>query len=121
MESKKEEVKSEKKEFGWDLPRLPDSVLWHVQRGDGYLDLKMRDKARSEFERIPAPYKNCDLFLEAELRLAMEDGRWSDAATVARKLKERCPSEPVFSIHGDADQTSNKRIAETAFIVIEMS
>ena len=28
----------------------------------------------------------------------MEDGRWSDAAAVARKLRERYPSEAAFSI-----------------------
>jgi Flp pilus assembly protein TadD len=91
-------VNSEKKEFGRGLPKLPDAVLWRLQRCDGYLDLKMRDKARSELERIHAPYDHCDLFLEAELRLAMEDSRWCDATKIAHTLKERRPTEPMFCV-----------------------
>lgn len=91
-------MKDEKKESGRGLPQLPDSVLWHLQRCDGYLDLKMPDIARSELEQIHAPYNNCDQYLEAELRLAMEDGRWSDAAKIAHKLRERRPTEPMFCV-----------------------
>ena len=78
--------------------KLPDDVLWHLQRCDGFLDLKMIDKARRELEPIGAIHRQSDPFIEAELRLAMADNRWSDATQFARTLNVRRPDEPVFCI-----------------------
>jgi predicted Zn-dependent protease len=88
-------VRSKKK----DAVRLPDDVLWHLQRCDGFLDLKMVDKARRELEQIGAAHRQIDPFIEAELRMAMADNRWSDAMQFARTLSDRQPNNPAFCIH----------------------
>jgi predicted Zn-dependent protease len=77
---------------------LSEEATWHLQRCDGFLDLKMTDKARRELEQIDVAHRQSDPFIEAELRLAMADSRWSDAAQFARTLSERQPNEPVFCI-----------------------
>jgi predicted Zn-dependent protease len=87
-------VRSRKK----DAVKLPDDVLWHLQRCDGFLDLKMTDKARRELEQIDAAHRQNDPFIAAELRLAMAESRWSDASQFARTLKDRQPNDPVFCI-----------------------
>jgi predicted Zn-dependent protease len=58
----------------------------------------MLDKARRELELIDPTQHQSDLFIDAELRLAMADNRWNDAAQFARTLNERHPDNPAFSI-----------------------
>jgi predicted Zn-dependent protease len=81
-----------------DATELPDDVRWHLQRCDGFLDLKMLDKARVEIEQIDAAHHQSDPFIEAGLRLAMAENRWNDAAQFARTLSERQPDNPVFRV-----------------------
>jgi Flp pilus assembly protein TadD len=80
------------------LLKISSDALWHIQRGDGFLDLKMIDKARQELEQVGEFDRRCNSYIEAALRLAMADSRWSDAAQLARTLIERRPKEPAFHI-----------------------
>ncbi|MFH0952856.1 MAG: hypothetical protein V1873_00845 [Verrucomicrobiota bacterium] len=75
---------------------LPQEVLWHLERCDGYLDLKMLDRAREELDRVPEPHRESILFREARLRLAMEEQEWAAAASLARRLCDLAPEEPVY-------------------------
>ena len=78
--------------------KVSSDGLWHIQRGDGFLDLKMIDKARQELEQVGTFDRRCDSYMDAALRLAMADNRWSDAVQFARTLIERRPREPAFYI-----------------------
>lgn len=78
--------------------RLPEDVAWHLQRCDGFLDLKMTDKARLELEQVDAAHRQSDPFVEVELRLAMAEDHWSAAAQFARTLSDRQPNEPAYCI-----------------------
>ena len=75
-----------------------DDARWHIQRCDGFLDLKMIDKARLELEQIDEIHHRSDIYIKAALRLAMAESRWSDAAQFAQALSERQPNEPEFYI-----------------------
>jgi Flp pilus assembly protein TadD len=81
-----------------DAVALPDDVLWHLQRCDGFLDLKMTDKAREEFAKIGTAHREANPVIEADLRLAMAENRWSEAAQFARTLSARRPNDPLFCI-----------------------
>jgi predicted Zn-dependent protease len=80
------------------LFKISDDARWHIQRGDGFLDLKMIDRAREELEQVGKFDRRCDAYIEAALRLAMADSRWNDAAQFARTLIDRRPNEPAFLV-----------------------
>lgn len=78
--------------------KLSDDARWHIQRCDGFLDLKMIDKARLELEQVDEIHHRSDMYIQAALRLAMAESRWSNAVQFARALSERQPDEPEFYI-----------------------
>ena len=78
--------------------KISDNALWHIQRGDGYLDLKMYEEARRELQQVNSFDCRCDTYIKAAMRLALADARWGDAAQFARTLIERQPNEPAFHV-----------------------
>lgn len=78
--------------------KLSEDARWHLQRCDGFLDLKMTGKARRELEQVSKAYHQNDAYIQAALHLAMEERRWSDASQFARTLRDRQPNEPAFCI-----------------------
>jgi tetratricopeptide (TPR) repeat protein len=80
------------------LLRVSSDGLWHIQRGDGFLDLKMIDKARQELEQVGTFDRRCDSYIQAALRLAMADGQWSNAVQFAHTLIERRSNEPAIYV-----------------------
>ena len=78
--------------------KVSENALWHIQRCDGFLDLKMIDKARRELEQVGTFDARCDPYIAAALRLAIADSRWNDAVQLARTLIERRTREPAFYV-----------------------
>ena len=77
---------------------MSKDACWHLQRGDGFLDLKMIEEARRELEQVGKFDRRFDPYINASMRLATADGRWNDAAESARKLIERQPNEPAYHV-----------------------
>jgi len=75
--------------------KLPEEVQWHLERADGFLDLKMTEAARAELELIPAELDGTVLVKQVRLRFAMEMGNWPTAAVLATELRRLQPHEPV--------------------------
>ena len=75
--------------------RIPEEAAWHIEKADGYMDLKMWDRARSEIERVPEAHQMHPVYQQTLLRLAMEEEDWGPAAGLARMLTEKEPDQPV--------------------------
>ena len=71
--------------------RLPDEYMWRIQKSDGYMDLKMLDRAREELARVPAPYTESLAYRQTRVRLALEDQDWATAAEIAGNMREAEP------------------------------
>lgn len=79
-------------------PKLPDEVRWRLERGNGYLDLKMAGPARRELEQIPDRYHADPTFLRVQLQLMIAEQRWTEAVAIAARLREAEPNEPIHLI-----------------------
>ena len=66
-----------------------DEALWHIRQCDGYIDLKMLDKARSELGKIDHRYRQTHPYKAVEMHLAMEDKNWQEVFRLASELLER--------------------------------
>jgi len=77
---------------------LPDEHQWRIQDSDGYMDLKMWDRARAELEAIPDEYRGSSLYQQARLRLALEANNWAVAADIARTLCAKESRQPAHWI-----------------------
>ncbi len=76
----------------------PDDVRWHLQRCDGFLDIKMIQKAREELDALPADWKSHESVKAARLRLAMEEEKWAEATALSRELRKSTPKKPDYWI-----------------------
>lgn len=75
---------------------LPEEVAWQLQRTDGFLDLRMPERARAEFERIPPPWQTSPEGLRIGLRLASDLKDWPEARRIAGVLRERHPDDVAW-------------------------
>ncbi len=78
---------------------LPDDVRWRLQQADGYLDLRLPERAQREWERIPAELREALPVLELSLRLALDTRDWAEAARIARRLRDQQPNEAAYWVH----------------------
>lgn len=101
-----------------EYDRLPDTVRWALERADGYMDLKMWSRARSELETIEACHLDSAPCAQAFLRLNMEEKAWQPAADIAHRLCERVPDEPVFWVQ-HAYATRRCRNLDAASAILE--
>jgi Tfp pilus assembly protein PilF len=78
---------------------LPDDVLWALQRADGFMDMKMWDRAAHEMKGVDESHRRSMPFLQLELRYGMESGEWETARRCAASLQERDPCKPEYWVH----------------------
>jgi predicted Zn-dependent protease len=76
--------------------KLPDATRWHIERSDGFLDLKMQQRAEAELGQVPAEHRESAGYRRAALRVAFEKKDWVSAADLARALRQQFPSDPGF-------------------------
>lgn len=76
--------------------RLSDDARWHIERCDGFLDLRMTARAAAEFALVPAEERDATTALQVGLRLSMETGDWAAARRMAQALRDRVPLEPTY-------------------------
>lgn len=81
-----------------ELNKLPVEIRWHLQRADGFLDLKMTGQARAELDRIPAELRGAAIFRIIDMRLACEEKDWARAAQIMSVLCEEFPADAGFRI-----------------------
>ena len=68
------------------FPKMPDSAIQDLRRCDGYIDLKMLDKAREELGRIEYRYRQTYTYMAVQMHLAMEEKNWPDVFRLADAL-----------------------------------
>jgi Flp pilus assembly protein TadD len=73
---------------------LTEAERWHLQRSDGYMDLRMLKHAAMELDRVAEQHRSHPLYQQAKLRLSMEEQNWSQAVHLAQRLTRREPLEP---------------------------
>lgn len=72
----------------------PDDVRWRLQRCDGFLDLGMTDRARTELQALPAAWRDHPAARRLQLRLHLDRKEWADARDTARALRDAEPTAP---------------------------
>ena len=50
---------------------IPEDVAWFLTRSDGFMDLRMPDRARDELHRVPGRYRQSAAYRNQRLRLAL--------------------------------------------------
>lgn len=73
---------------------LPDRVRWSLERADGFLDLRLLDRAKNELDRVPDEHRNTLPYYQIRMRLALEQERWTPALECACELHRRMPEDP---------------------------
>ena len=74
-------------------PDLPEDTAYHLQRCEGYLDLKMTTPARAEWEKAPADLHTHPTVEALLMRLLVEEKNWVAARDLARTWRERNPED----------------------------
>jgi len=78
------------------MTKIPDQFLWRLERSDGYMDLRMWDRARAELESIPEAYRDTLEYQRLTMRFALEQQNWPEAMTLGERL---CRREPGSAGH----------------------
>ena len=73
---------------------LPDRVRWNLERADGFLDLRLPDRAGNELDQIPDEHRRALPYYQIRMRLALEQERWTPALECASELHRQMPEEP---------------------------
>lgn len=77
---------------------IPQAVRWLLQRADGFLDLRMTQKAHDELQGVPLQHHATVAFRAIAMRLSFEEKDWVRGAELASSLREQFPAEPAFWI-----------------------
>jgi len=67
-----------------------------MQRADGYLDLKLWQRARDELQNLPEDWRSSLLYIQLLLRLAFGEEDWESAAKWADTLRKGDPEVPDY-------------------------
>jgi tetratricopeptide (TPR) repeat protein len=78
--------------------KLPEKVRWHIERSDGYIDLKMPQRAEAELDQVPPANRDNAGYRRTALRMAFEKKDWVAAADLARILRQQFPGDPGYWI-----------------------
>lgn len=81
-----------------ELAHWPDEIRHRLEQCDGFIDLRMAQRAAAELVGIPAEYLSRLPAERLRLRLALAQGAWMEAADLARGLRERFPQELEYWI-----------------------
>lgn len=74
-------------------PALPDDVVWRLQKAEGYLDLKLVDRALHELTHVPLEHQSSTPYRTLRARLAFAQHDWTLAAELSRALRDENPSD----------------------------
>jgi Flp pilus assembly protein TadD len=97
----------------------PESVVWHLIRCDGFLDLRLWDRARGELAQVPLEHRERTAYRQLDLRLAIETRNWPQAVEQARQLCEQTPKHAGFWIQHAYAARRAIGIAEARSILLE--
>ena len=70
---------------------LPDEVVHHLRRCEGFLDLKMTARARGEWAQLSEADQQHPIAQGMLLRLLVEEKNWPAARAVAERYQARAP------------------------------
>ncbi len=98
---------------------IPEHIGWKLQRSEGYMDLRMWERARQELAGIPAGHCQHPDFRKLRLRLAMADRDWPYAALLASNLREDEPREPRYWIQLAQAMRRHMNVEEARHILRE--
>lgn len=70
---------------------VPDEVSWRLERCDGFLDLRMPDRAGAELDAIPAEHQRRPDVQRLRLRLLIDRHDWPAARELAQSLRDSNP------------------------------
>ena len=81
-----------------EFAALPEDVRGRHQRADGFIDLQLLPRARSELDGVPAPLRTVTPYLDLALRLALAQEDWPAAIRAARDLVQRAPDDAGYLV-----------------------
>ena len=76
------------------LSDLPDDDRYRAQKCDGFLDLHMPGRARSEWEQLSPGARRHPIGQALELRLLMVEKNWTAARALAEQFHAGQPDDP---------------------------
>ena len=83
---------------GQNAGEQPVDVRRVMQRADGYLDLKLWERARRELDKVPAERRKTLLYVQLLLRLSFGEEDWKSASKWAGILRKSAPNIPDYWI-----------------------
>lgn len=71
---------------------LPDEVKWRLEKAEGFMDLQMAERARSELNLVPEAHQQSLAWRLLRLRLAFDQHDWTLATELAKRMREEQPA-----------------------------
>ena len=72
---------------------LPEEVRRLLRRADGFLDLRMLERAGLELEQVPPACRDNLVCQRVHLRMAVAARDWPHCASLAASLADACPDD----------------------------